>query len=773
MKLSAASFLVRYWRVFAVVASIALGVAVAGSGLGVPAEQSLRSARDALRNRVVDGQLHVIEIDAKSIRAISNWPWPRGAHARLVDRLNAADVRQIGFDVDFSSPSVAEQDRQFADALARSQATVFLPTLRQSLDGTGTAIADSVPLPALAKHALTASVNVHTDADGVMRRMDLGQDTAGQPRPSLAAQLAGRSGNISTSFEIDYGIDLTSIPRHSFIDVVEGRVPAAVLAGKDVIVGATAIELGDRYPVPRFGVVPGVYVQAMGAETLRRGVPTMLSFWIAVMLVLPALTMILIIDNTRGILVVVGIGASVLFLAALAGEAWWSISAAIVPSLVVLAVGSALGVMANRLRDAFEASRHDPATGLPNARAWISSPTDAVAVVALSLTKYDAIVALLGEARVSDFIKRLIERLSPALGDTTLYRINDRSIGWDLGGEQFAELADTMAAIDRLLLHPIEFAGHQIDVQTGLGVALYDAGDTASAITGALSAASYVSQRGLKWHLSDSENRDADDRELRLLGELDMAIAEREIFVVYQPKLALATNTVVSAEALVRWQHPTRGTLSPGMFIEAAEQNGRITELTFYVLETVLRDLATFAQNGIHISAAVNISAKLLGEADFLDRALAMIEASSVAPTRLIFEITESATIVAPDQALTAIGRLRDKGLAISLDDYGTGQSSLGYLKRFKVDELKIDASFVRNVHSDENDRILVRSTIELAHEMGIKVVSEGVEEIACMEMLRTLNCDLIQGYLISRPLAAARFCDFVREQRETYRMAG
>lgn len=772
MRLLISSILARYWRVIAIITSVLLGALVASTGLGVSAEQSLRSARDALRNRPVDGQLHVVEIDAKSIRAISTWPWPRGAHARLVDRLDAAGVRQIGFDVDFSSPSIDAQDQQFARSLARSRATVFLPTLRQALDGTGSAIADSVPLPILAKHALTASVNVNADGDGVMRRMDLGQDTAGRPRPSLAAQLSGRSGDTNTSFAIDYGINLASIPRHSFIDVLEGRVPAAVLAGKDVIVGATAIELGDRYPVPRFGVVPGVYVQAMAAETLRHGLPTTLSYWVAILLMSPALVIIIFLQTTGRILVLAGFAATSIFLLALVVESWWSLSGAIVPSFVVLAFGAIITAVANHLRDAFEASQHDSATGLPNVRAWNRSDEDAVAAVALTLTKYNAIVALLGETDVSLFIRRLVERLSPALGGATIYRVNDRSIGWELGGRDFQRLVQTMASIDQLLLHPIEFTGHQIDVQTGIGIAVIDAQDKRAAITGALSAAGYAAQRGLKWHLSDDENRDADDRELSLLGELDVAIAEKEIFVVYQPKLALASDAIVSAEALVRWRHPTRGTLSPGMFIEAAEQNGRIIELTLYVLDTVLRDLVMFAQSGVHITSAVNISAKLLGDTDFLERALTMIDGSSVPPSQLIFEITESATIIAPAEALAAIARLREKGLAISLDDYGTGQSSLAYLKRFKVDELKIDASFVRNVHCDDNDRILVRSTIELAHEMGIKVVGEGVEDVACLEMLRTLKCDIVQGYLISQPVVAHRFRDYVLEHREMYRIA-
>ncbi|TXC69264.1 EAL domain-containing protein [Sphingorhabdus soli] len=772
MKLELAKTLPRHWRLIIIIASVLLGPLVATTGLGVSPEQSLRSIRDSWRNRPVDGQLQIIEIDPKSIRALSRWPWPRGAHARLVDRLNSAGVRQIGFDVDFSSPSIEAQDKQFARSIARSRATVFLPTLRQSLDSTGTGVADSVPLPAFAKNALTASVNVTADDDGVMRQMALGQDTAGKPRPSLAAQLAGRSGNSDMTFPIDYGIDLVSIPRHSFIDVIEGRVPAKVLAGKDVIVGATAIELGDRYPVPRFGVVPGVYVQAMATETLRRGIPTTLSFWVAVILILPALIGVVYLQTTIRIVSLVAFSATSIFLLALASESWWSLTASIIPALVVLMFGAIATVAANRLRRTFKASLHDSATGLPNTRAWLRADKAASAAIVLTLPKYDAIVSLLGETDVALFIKRLLERLAPALDDATVYRINDRSIGWELGECDFSQLTQKMASLDRQLLHPIEFTGHQLDVQTGIGVAVIDARGKSAAITGALGAAGYAAQRGLKWHLNDGENRDADERELTLLGELDVALAQEEIFVVYQPKLALESDTIVSAEALVRWNHPTRGILSPGMFVEAAENNGRIIELTLYVLNVVLRDLVVLANSAIHISAAVNISAKLLGDSDFLGRALTMIEASGVPPSQLIFEITESAAILAPADALTSIARLRDKGVAISLDDYGTGQSSLAYLKKFQVDELKIDASFVRNVHCDGKDRILVRSTIELAHEMGIKVVGEGVEDIDCLEMLRTLKCDIVQGYLISQPLIAHRLRDFVLEHQDTYKIA-
>lgn len=240
------------------------------------------------------------------------------------------------------------------------------------------------------------------------------------------------------------------------------------------------------------------------------------------------------------------------------------------------------------------------------------------------------------------------------------------------------------------------------------------------------------------------------------MGELDEAISRHELLVLYQPKLALGSGRIASVEALIRWEHPERGFLRPDSFIPLAEQNDRIADLTLYVLHQTIEDVRTWGRQGLSLDAAINISARLVSEPSFIAAAEAILLEIGPLCQRLIFEVTESAAMDNPDAAIEALHLFRKLGVAISMDDYGTGQSSLTYLKTLPLTELKIDRSFVQFAHRDRNDALLVRSTVQMAHELGLQVVAEGVEDEACLDFLRRIECDYAQGYLIGKPMPAA-----------------
>jgi EAL domain-containing protein (putative c-di-GMP-specific phosphodiesterase class I) len=230
--------------------------------------------------------------------------------------------------------------------------------------------------------------------------------------------------------------------------------------------------------------------------------------------------------------------------------------------------------------------------------------------------------------------------------------------------------------------------------------------------------------------------------------------------VLYQPKFDLRAERITSAEALIRWRHPVRGDLRPDIFIPLAEETNRIDELTLFVLRRVIDDVREWRKGGLEIRAAINISARLITSADFTARVESILLEDRVPADRLIFEITESATIGQFDLACSALRRFRDLGVGVSMDDYGTGQSTLSYLKRLPLTELKIDRSFVQHAHRDHADALLVSSTVELAHQLGLQVVAEGIEEEACLDFLREIGCDYAQGYFIARPMSADAFFD-------------
>jgi EAL domain-containing protein (putative c-di-GMP-specific phosphodiesterase class I) len=311
-----------------------------------------------------------------------------------------------------------------------------------------------------------------------------------------------------------------------------------------------------------------------------------------------------------------------------------------------------------------------------------------------------------------------------------------------------------------MLLEPVEVAGRKVDVAVTVGVAETE-GDVAERLTDAALGAEAAAHDGTFWRRTTID-RGALERSVSLMGELDAAITAGEISVHYQPKLCLKTGHIASAEALVRWHHPARGYISPDIFIPLAEQADRIAPLTLHVLTTVLRDAASWRDMGHDVTAAINISAKLLSSSSFNSAVDRLLLDSPVPHAALIFEVTESATMPDPVMAVEALQRYRARGIAVSMDDYGTGQSTLTYLKRLPLNELKIDRSFVQHAHKRSEDALLVRSTIELAHQLGLKVVAEGIEDEANLVFLRAHGCDYAQGYFISKPVPYAAFLELL-----------
>ncbi|HET6789604.1 MAG TPA: EAL domain-containing protein, partial [Aquabacterium sp.] len=228
-------------------------------------------------------------------------------------------------------------------------------------------------------------------------------------------------------------------------------------------------------------------------------------------------------------------------------------------------------------------------------------------------------------------------------------------------------------------------------------------------------------------------------------------------------KLSLATGEVLGAEALVRWQHPTRGLVPPMQFIPFAEQTGFIRVLTGWVIERCARHCAELRDQGLALKCSVNLSTRDLLDQDLPGKLERLLAGARLSPTALCLEITESAIMDDPQRALQTLERLHEMGLKLSIDDFGTGYSSLAYLKRLPVDELKIDKSFVMNMESDLQDAKIVRSTVDLAHNLGLNVVAEGVENAKSWKLLAGLNCDEVQGYLIARPMPAAQFPQWAR----------
>lgn len=726
------------------------------SGVVAPLDDGLQTAFFEMQSEAASGDLVVVEMDAASLAAIKRWPWDRRLYAAVAAKLDSAGARSIAFDVDFSTRSNAASDAEFANALAEARSQIILPTFSQQASHGSARTLDALPIAEFRRSALLASVSVAPDADGQVRRMPLGTMTAGVPRPSLSAQLAQRDGSAGLSFPLNRAIKPATIPRLSFIDIERGEFDAAALAGRDVLIGATAVEMGDRYAVPGHGVLPGVIVQALAVETLRQGIPFEAGG--GALLLVAALLSLAIARATLKAQVLGRWLAAVLCIVGLWQVSWslFLVLFAVAPGLLALTAASVVRILQIFRKEQQFNRTHDAETGLPNRRAMnrISGPGHVT--IAASIGNFERLQAVLGEKGCAELVRNIAQRIASTVGGCPVYRVEDRSLAWSPAAEAPGpELV--LPGLANILRQPVEVGGRHVDAQITFGIA------EVGAVTEATLAASEAVRAGEPWRYHVAAERAALERQVSLMGELDAALELGQLEVVYQPKLHLASDRITAVEALVRWNHPERGYMPPDLFVPLAEENDRITDLTLFVLKRTIEDLSGWCARDLVMSAAVNISARLLTSSHFLAAAKALLQATGVPRTRLIFEVTESAAFLEAEAATETLKAFREMGVAISMDDYGTGQSTLSYLKRLPLSELKIDRSFVQFAHRDKSDSLLVRSTLSLAHELGLEVVAEGVEDVECLDFLREIGCDYAQGYLIGKPMSANALAEMAR----------
>jgi len=335
-----------------------------------------------------------------------------------------------------------------------------------------------------------------------------------------------------------------------------------------------------------------------------------------------------------------------------------------------------------------------------------------------------------------------------------------------LGGDEFGllltvgsvnEAREQIEALRETLGGALEIDDLRIDIDTNVGITVFpDQGGDAETLLQQAEVAMYVAKErrlGLTFY-ETSQNRHSIQR-LSLMSDLRKAVENDALELRFQPKLDLETGSVNQAEVLLRWTHPQLGAISPDEFIPIAEQTGFIREITGWVMQKSLEQVGEWLRHGLEVSAAVNVSAFDLHDRQLPARVQRILDATGVSPDHLVLEITESTVMADLESGQRVLDALDALGVAISIDDFGTGYSSLAQLKRLPVQELKIDRSFIRQMTSAQDMAQIVRSTIELGHNLGLRVVAEGVESREAVESLRLMRCDLAQGFFISKPLSA------------------
>jgi diguanylate cyclase (GGDEF)-like protein/PAS domain S-box-containing protein len=422
---------------------------------------------------------------------------------------------------------------------------------------------------------------------------------------------------------------------------------------------------------------------------------------------------------------------------------------------------------------------HDPLTGLPNRTALArylgtllgrASARERVALLMLDLSRFKEVNDTLGHDVGDEVLREVARRFSAQLsGHAFISRI---------GGDEFAVVLPGVAehaSVEQLarrliegLRTPIDTRGVAIEVGVNIGIAVApDHGLDSRELLRHADVAMYAAKRhGAGFEYYDIVDDHHTVRRLGMLSELRAAIEKDGIALHYQPQINLKTGGVSSVEALVRWHHPMYGNVSPIEFVTLAEATDLIHPLTYWAITTALADIAEWSRQGIELRVAINVSARVLQDVDFPRRLRELLQATAIRAEQIELEITESAMLVDPERAKLIVKDLHGLGVLISIDDYGTGFSSLGYLRDLRVHALKLDKSFVVDLETRSQNRVIVESTAQMAHALGLQVVAEGVETKWVDDYLRSIGYDLAQGFLFARPMAAEDCGNWIRRER-------
>ncbi len=423
--------------------------------------------------------------------------------------------------------------------------------------------------------------------------------------------------------------------------------------------------------------------------------------------------------------------------------------------------------IAERERQLAHNALHDPMTGLPNRNLALERLSSAImadrhiALLYVGIGNFRTVTESCEAGGGDRVMQQLANRLQMALRPSdSLARLHGDEFVLLLDGADVDSAVATADRVQQLSMKPFRIDNVDIALDCHIGIAGYpsDGVTPEELLRRAGIAMQDAGQLPGRIQVYESGRDAVQQRQVQLIRDLRHAAQREELLLHYQPKLDVRNPSRLQAEGLLRWQHPQFGMVSPGEFIPIAERTGSIQILTAWVIEEGVRQLQEWRQRGLMVQLSLNISTDDLIDAELPSRVGQLLAHYRVPASQLIFEITESGVMLNPAVALQVLHGLREKGIGLSVDDFGTGYSSLAQLKRMPVQELKIDQSFIRDLDDTSEDAVIVRSTIEMSHSLGLKVVAEGVELQRSLDLLDRWQCDSVQGYLISRPLAPQAF---------------
>jgi diguanylate cyclase (GGDEF)-like protein len=420
-------------------------------------------------------------------------------------------------------------------------------------------------------------------------------------------------------------------------------------------------------------------------------------------------------------------------------------------------------------------AEHDALTDLPNRTLFLRRAGEAVAaarrggppmaIAIVDLDRFKEVNDTLGHHNGDHLLTELAQRLGTYMRPTdTVARLGGDEFGIIL--REVSDPAEVLWRIRAVIEFEVSVSGLPLSVDSSIGyVVAPEDGTEVDELLQRADVAMYVAKEqhsGVVRYRPDQNHYDAAN--LSLIGELRQAIDADQLVLHYQPKANLATGEVHAVEALVRWSHPTLGLLYPDRFVPLVEQTDLIDKLTEWVVHRALHDLGALGRAAADLTVAVNVSARNLGRPGFAEMVIRELGASGIAAERLVVEITETALLADPESAAAVLRQLDALGVEVSIDDFGSGHTSLGYLSELPIHELKVDRSFISDMLVNPAHAAIVRSIVDLGHNLGLRVVGEGVETLETWEVLRATRCDSAQGYLLARPMAVEHLAGWLAD---------
>ncbi len=732
--------LLRHKRIKVALIAITFGVVSSYVELPLPAEDYYSAGRAKLRTRPAPQDIVLVSVDHTTLNELGK-PLPsRVDDSRLMDRLVASGVEKIVWDRAHADASNPADDAEFARTLERHKGKVWLGILPD--DGEGPSSGETyAPAKMFRDRASLASMLGYFSPFDLTVAFMTEVEYEGDKHPAISAVLAGYEGQ-AVRYRPDYAFNALTIPSYRYIDILRGRVPSELLAGRKVVIGKTFIDDSDVFRHPIYGKLPGAFYHILGAHTLKRGTPVDLMWYPALALAAAAILAQAVVRRRSKPMLAV---ALVLIVVPFILDEF-TIHIDIMSALLAM-LWAAIGF--HRINRKYYSSDVDAMTTSAISSDKPSAERD---VYALKIANLAEISEDWSARDIGDFVNTLISYVKGPgqIGDVAFER---DLLVWLAPRTDAIDLERHADGLALMLKTAISHEWQSSSGAPALGVDTnYDL-PVALRIKKAMQAAEEATSRGVRVIINDAAHLEARNHRLELIRVLEKGLRDRDIGVAYQPKVDLTSGRIVGAETLIRWRPDGAEFVNPQDLVLAAEAGDRINELTLIVMESALIDGKQAIALDPRFKLAVNMSAKSLSDTHLLFDIMTLLGRYNFPPENLTLELTETAKLedhrIAPQ-----IAALKARGIGLSIDDFGTGQSNLEYIEKLPSSELKIDKKFVQHMATSEESRAVVRATIEIAHSLGKVVVAEGVEDLTVAATLRAMGCDQAQGYLFSRAIA-------------------